>query len=111
FVYIIYLKTLNIEFVLRLKYNIMVKLNKISAPSSKKIASLFLMGWLSANGVETGQGFRNCLNETQGGVGKGTNEIMYGLVFYDWLLKFPFASNAEINNGETITFCCDNHLA
>ena len=61
------------------------------------MASLFLMTWLSVNGTEAGQAFKNCLavedNDT---------------ITYNSLLNFDFASQSNITNGGILNICCAN---
>jgi len=72
--------------------------NKLKLPTTwtkKKMASLFLMTWLSVNGTEAGQAFKNCLSFQ---------------VFnsYNVLLNFDFAGNSAINSGRRLRLCCDS---
>lgn len=73
--------------------------NKLNLPTTwtkKKMASLFLMTWLSVNGVEAGQGFKSCLASHNDDTS------------YNGLLNFGFANNVDINNGKVLSVCCNS---
>ncbi|CAJ0757611.1 2353_t:CDS:2, partial [Entrophospora sp. SA101] len=75
------------------------KSNKLNLPTTwtkKKMASLFLMGWLSVNGVEAGNAFKNCLAHKE-------NDT----TTYNSLLGFNFAIHPNITNDNgVLTLCC-----
>jgi hypothetical protein len=73
------------------------KLNLPAAWTKKKMMSLFLMTWLSVNGTEAGQAFKNCLAVED-------NDI----ITYNSLLNFDFASHPNITNGGILNVCCEN---
>ena len=76
-----------------------MKLNLPSTWTSQKIASLFLLSFLKTNKAKAGQAFENCL------VGYNNIEISD----YSYFLSFPFVSDAGINSGGTLIFCCPNN--
>src|SRR6185437_8988302 len=59
------------------------------------MASLFLMTWLSVNGTEAGQAFKNCLVHKD------------NTTSYNSLLNYPFFNNSDINKGNHINICCN----
>jgi len=73
-----------------------VKINLPTKNNSKKLITLSLLG-LAIKKVESGQAFKNCLDE-------GYKDF----TLYNSLIKFPFFQNSEITNGEVLTLCCDS---
>jgi hypothetical protein len=68
--------------------NFKENLNNFNLPTTwtkKKITSLFLMGWLLANGVETGQNFKDCLGDSNyEGIIQLNNVSNVALTTYGW---------------------------
>ena len=70
------------------------KINLPTTWTKKKMTSLLLIGWLSVNGVEAGQTFKNCLAYNH-----------YDTV-YNSLLNYPFNSDTIVNSGGKLQLCC-----
>src|SRR4051812_17306267 len=69
--------------------------------TSQKTQMLFLLIFLKSQEIDTGQGFKNCLN-------LNTVTRKNDNTSYNYLLKFPFNNNSEINNGKIVSLCCDD---
>ena len=74
--------------------------NKLNLPTTwtkKKMMSLVLMTWLSVNGTEAGQAFKNCLTNEHGDT-----------TSYDLLLNLAYNSDV-VNSGNRVEVCCSKN--
>lgn len=76
-----------------------MKLNLPSTWTSEKITSLIFLTWLSANQVNAGQAFNNCLIDYNNAYNKSS---------YNLLLNYPFESQTNITDGGLLRICCSD---